>query len=210
MRLVRIITLSATMAIAGMALLGTSSATAGNTALCIIHESPCAVPNRVSSVHFVSSTTTLLTSLVNILCLSSLFSGTTENGGLGNPLGITVNSLTFSNCGTTAAHNNCTKTVLKPGLIDILRTALQLGTATWLGLEVLVECLISGGITLHCVYGGAAVTGFVVEGALHAGGGGHGKITGSLTLPKVSGLLCPATDIWDIVYESLSHFFLVE
>jgi hypothetical protein len=210
--------LAVAAAVASMALLGASSAMAeGNTALCTVHQDPCLDANLVSGVHMVAGITTLQTSVAKVLCLSSLAQGTVETDATtgkrlsasGKPLGVNVTALTWSNCGTNAAHNNCTVNTLKGGLIDLLRTALNLGTATILGSEVLVECNI--GFTLHCVYGGE-VAGFGVEGAGHNGGlAGNGMFNANaLEVQRLKGLFCPEESKWTALYESLTALYGVK
>jgi hypothetical protein len=198
--------LSIVAATALMAFAQVAPAMATNTQICKLHQEPCAVGNRVTSVHFVSGTTLFLSTFATALCLSSLLSGTV--GPLAAPQKITVTTLTFTNCGTTAEHNNCTVKTLKLGEIDVLKTALNLGTATWLNLEVLISCPSLG---IHCIYGGAAITGFTFQGALHTAETGNGKVIGStIGILKVSGgLLCPEQVQWHVAYEALEHLFLV-
>jgi hypothetical protein len=196
--------LAALAAVAAMAFVGASSAMGENTAICKVHEEPCASGNIAQTVHMVAGTTILETDLTTVLCLGALGVGTTE--GLGAPAGYTITSLTWSNCGTTSAHNNCTVTTLQNGLLDVLKTALNLGTAAALGTEVLVECNILLGF--HCIYGGGEVKGFKVEGALHTAGAGHGMFTAKeLLVPKVGGLICPKESFWTALFEPLEHIY---
>jgi hypothetical protein len=201
--------LAALAAVAAMAFVGGSSAMAnGPSSLCKTHEDPCAAGNRATGVHMVAvGDTVLKTNVATVLCLGSLASGNTENGGLGSPLGITMTAITWTSCGTTAAHNNCDVLTTKLGLFDALTTSLNLGTATALGTEVLVECDLA--IDLHCVYGGT-VTGFKVEGAGHTAGAGNGMFTATeLSVPKTGGFFCPNTSLWTALYEPLEKLYEV-
>jgi hypothetical protein len=209
MRLIKAFGLVAMAAIAAMAMLGAASAVASeNTSLCKIHQEPCAEANRAKTVHFVAGTTVLKTSILTVLCLSSLVKGEVEGTGLAtapNPLGVKVTELLWNNCGSNTEHNNCEVKNLKLPLFDVLKTALNLGTAIALGPEVLVKC----GESLHCVYGGKEVKGFTVEGALHTTGAGHGMFTATeLEVPFVSGFLCPSVSKWTALYEPLEHLFI--
>lgn len=201
----KVFSLAAVAAVAAMALVASSAMATGSTSMCKVNETPCAAGNQVKSLHMVAGTSVLKTSILTVLCLSSL-AQVPITTTLGNPLKTgALTSLTWENCGSNAAHNNCTVTNLKLPTFDVLRTAAGLGEATALGAEVLVLC----GESLHCVYGGAAVTGFKVEGALHTAGAGHGMFTASeLKVPKVSGFLCPAESKWTALYEPLEHVFL--
>jgi hypothetical protein len=207
-KLIKMFGFAALAAVVAMALVGATSASAKeNTQLCKVHQEPCAAGNAPTSVHFVAGTTVLKTSIITVLCLASLVVATPL--GLGTaptPQVLHNTEITWSNCGTNPAHNNCTVTTLAPGLVDLLKTALNLGTATVLGAEVKVVC----GEILNCTYGGAEVTGFTSEGALHTAGAGHGMLTASeLTVPVVGGLLCPATSKWNALYEPLEHLYIV-
>ncbi len=207
MRLIKMFGLAGLTVVAAMAFLGASSASANqSTALCKVHQEPCAANNLATSVHMVAGITSLKTSIATVLCLSSLVQGTPEP--LGKPQGVTLTQVLWNNCGTNAAHNNCTVTTLKPGLIDVLKTALNLGTAEALNTQVLVFCDLF--IDLHCVYGGASVKGFSVEGALHTAAAGHGRfIAKELEVPNVSGAFCPEKSFWTASYEGLEHQYIV-
>jgi hypothetical protein len=213
--------LAALTAVAAMAFVGASSAMAKeNTALCKVHQEPCAEGNLVSSVHMIALDPILETSLATVLCEESLALGAVEKNektkkflaAAPEPLGVNITELTWKNCKTTgSATNNCTVTNLKLPLFDVLKTALNLGEATALGAEVLVKCtnipLIG---ELHCVYGGASVGPFAVEGALHKEKTGHGMFTATkLTVPKIKGTFCPETSKWTALYEPLEHLFIV-
>jgi hypothetical protein len=193
--------LSTVAALAVMAFAQVAPAGATNTQLCKVHQEPC--PAAVTSIHIVAGTNVLETSVVTTLCLGSLITGTV--GALAAPQQIKVTALTYQNCGTNKDHNNCELTNLALPTIDLLKTALNLGTSKWLGWKVLVKCP-----GVHCVYGGAVVDGFDFEGGLHSTEAGHGRIKANkLSIPKVEGFLCPSTSNLTITYESLEHLFLV-
>jgi hypothetical protein len=178
----------------------------GPTVLCNVNEDPCSVANQTSAVHFVSvGEPTLVTAspALTIKCLSSLAAGTTE--ALGNPTGITLTALTWTGCYLAPfVSHNCTVTTLVLGLIDVLKTAANLGTAKALNTEVRVVC----GGSINCIFGGAETTGLTVEGALHAAGTGHGRLKApSIAVGHLSGL-CPSTATWTADYESLTHVFV--
>jgi hypothetical protein len=199
--------LAGVAAIAAMAFVGASSAMAnGPTALCKTNEEPCQAANLTGHVHFESvGEPTLSTTSPNltIKCLSSLALGDAEE--LGNPTGVTLTQLTWTGCYTAPfVSHNCTVTTVVPGLIDVLRTLPNLGTATALGTEVKVTC----GAVINCIYGGPTITGLTVEGALHNGSASHGKLKApGIAVPKVKGL-CPSASTWNAEYESLEHIFI--
>jgi hypothetical protein len=208
MRLIKMIGFAAVAAIAAMAFAGAGSAMAnGTTALCKVNEEPCAPGNLTGHIHFESvGEPTLETFSPNLTlkCLSSLALGDAE--ALGNPTGVTLTQLTWTGCylAPFSGTHNCTYTTEVPGLIDVLRTAANLGTATLLGTEIRLTC----GAVINCVYGGPTITGLTVEGALHNGSTSHGKLKApGIALPKKKGL-CPAVSTWTAEFESLEHFFI--
>lgn len=210
--------LAALAAVAAMAFLGASSASATSSALCVLHEEPCLTKhqlelakaenpkeNVISSVHMTAGITTLQTSVAKVLCLSSLAQGTV--GALGSPQKVTIaaSGLTWSNCGTNAAHTNCIVTTLEGGTIDLLKTALNLGTGTILGSEVLVACDLL--IDIHCVYGGE-VEGFGLEGAGHTASAGNGMFNANaVEVKRIKGAFCPEESKWTALFEPLTALY---
>jgi len=196
-------------ALVAMAILA-STAMGEGISLCKVNEDPCAEKNQVSSVHLVAGTIVLKTSILTVLCLSAL--AVIDNGVFGPtlvsgsfPIHYVTQSLTFSNCGSNAAHNNCAVQNLSTiGLVDLSKTAANLGSASALRAEVLVNC--SG--FLHCVYG-STVGPILVEGSGHNGAFGNGMFTFTeLSIPKVSGFLCPATSNLTALFEPLEDIFV--
>jgi hypothetical protein len=220
MRHIKMFGLAALAAVAAMAFVGASSVMASeNTAFCSVHEEPCAAAHLVSHIHMEASDLKLLNSTANILCSSSLAlvdvlkdaSTGTYLAEAPTPLKAKVTELTWTNCKTEGnGTNNCTVTNITLPEFDALKTALNLGTAKALGPEVLVKCTILGFIKIHCVYGGAEVGTFGLEGAGHNGGAaGHGMFTANaLSVPFVSGTNCPSTSNWDALYEPLTDLFI--
>jgi hypothetical protein len=193
--------LSTVAALAVMAFAQVAPAMATNTQLCKVHQEPCG-GNAVTAVHLIAGTSIFQTSIGTVLCLSTLIVG--KAGALAAPQKITVTTLTIEKCGTDKDHSNCKLTNLALPVIDVLKTALNLGTTTWLGWEVLLSCP-----GMHCVYGGPEVAGFTFQGALHTEAG-HGRlIATTLSIPKVEGFLCPAESKLTVAYESLEHLSLV-
>jgi hypothetical protein len=187
MKFMKMFGLAVAAAITGMALMGASSAVAGDTVLCKVHTTAaCAAGDQYPSgthVEGVSSHAVLLAGFT-ILCKNSVILG--EALGLAKPLIGHVTKLTFEQC------SGGTVTVIdQTGLLELLRTALNLGTITGNGFEVLVE---SFGI--HCVYSGTAR-------ALHAEGGNPAVInTGAgVSLHELErGFFCPNTATWHASY----------
>jgi len=201
--------LVAVAASVSMAFVGVSSALAeGSTAVCETHTAAtCASPVSLVTFHQ-TGTSTLVLGSTTILCLSGNLEGHVEGGftHLANPLGIEVLILDFSQCGTNAAHSNCEVTATKKGLLDLLKTALNLGTATYLGVNLLVKC-----IGIECNVGGSEIKGFELIGALHTASAGHGLvIANNLSMPT-SGTFCPSgVAHWTAKFEPLVHLYLLE
>lgn len=184
-----------------------STAMGESISLCKVNEDPCAAGNQLSSVHLVAGTTVLKTSLLTVLCLSSL--ALITNGIFGptlatNPIHYVTQTLTFSNCGSNAAHNNCTMQNLSTiGLVDVQKTAANLGIAEALRAEVLINC--SGFV--HCVYGGS-MGGIAVEGAEHKGISNGMFTFNELSIPKISGTLCPSSASLTALYEPTQEVYV--
>jgi hypothetical protein len=185
----------------------TSAMATESTALCKAHENTCAAGNQVKTVHLVAGTVTLKTSLVTVLCLSSLM--TTEPlSALGHPLLVKVTELSWVNCGSNMAHTNCKlKTVIFP-VFDLLKISLNYATATVLHLGVEVSC----GEVLLCTFESAETesASWEFKGALREFATGHGSLSAAnWVLAKTTGLLCPAKNEWTGFYEPLEHVYVI-
>jgi hypothetical protein len=82
----------------------------------------------------------VLTSFGNVLCLNAL--GSFEPLALGSPQSVHMTALTFTGCGTNAAHNNCVVTVKILPLLDILKTGLN--QMRWKALTGRINAVCSG------------------------------------------------------------------
>jgi hypothetical protein len=204
--------LAAVAAVAAMAFIGASSASATfSTALCTEASGTLACPagKLASSVHFVAKDPLLLTTLVNVLCKEALFSGTVENSGLlataPEPLGISIGELKYIECETTTKIA-CTIKTEHLGLLDLLKTAADLGTLVDLPLggsytEVKVVC----GSVINCTYKGENLTGH----ALSATATTTGHVTYSNSpVTKTGGILCPSESKLHALFESLTNLWL--
>jgi hypothetical protein len=185
MRLIKIFGLGAVAAVAAMALVGATSASATSTQLCKSHDAlTCDTGEGATSVGMVNQGPgVLLTNLVDVLCLTISVSGTAL--ALANPQLVHITALSFTNCGTKAAHDNCTITVLELPLTNLLKTGLDTGTITGTNGETLVECenIDIFGIDIHCIYDATGLQ-FSV---------GAQDLTASKTkVDTISGSLCPS------------------
>ncbi len=210
MRTTKIFGLVMLAAVATVASISTSPASATNTALCKIHSDPCPPPNLVTSLHLVNTPGTvweLLTDFGNVLCLGTLVQATV--GPLAAPQLITGTGWSFTNCGTNVAHDNATVTFGKGPHLTLLRTTLNLATLTHTEVEMRVKATIFGIIKIDCIYSLAGVA-FPFEGALHTSAAtGHGMVTANkIPLTKFSGV-CPTVSSLDFLLEPLEHVFVV-
>ncbi len=120
------------------------------TALCKTHNSKgCDEKDQVKSLHMVTTKPPVLyNTIANIECESSL--GTATVLELGEPQKLDVTELTWKDCHTQGAADNCTVTSKGLPTLDLKRTALNVGEATTLGLKVGIDCTVLGLIELEC------------------------------------------------------------
>ncbi len=141
--------LAALAAVAAMAFVGATSASAGDTQLCKVNTSLlCPAGEARTAIHQVLATGTVgkLLALLNVLCLGVLVEATAL--GLANPQVVHALSMSFTGCGTGSAHDNCTVTVQELPLSHLLKTGPDEGVLTALNGRTRLQC--SGGI--DCVY----------------------------------------------------------
>jgi hypothetical protein len=202
-RLIKVFGLAAVAGVAAMAFVGASSAMAlEHTLLCKNHNSATSCSEVPTSIHIVASNPTLLSSLGNITCESSLGTGTP--GASGAPQVITITSLTWTNC--ELGGEPCTVTTPTLGAVNVLKTALNLGTLELSKTVIKVVC----GSFVSCKYEPNAEQILTVEGALHNVGTGHGMVTANgLDVHKVGSGFCPSSAEWDALYEPLEHVYIV-
>jgi hypothetical protein len=183
-----------------------------STVLCKTHTaSSCAEKDLAKSLHMVTAKPPLLLNTVaNIECEQSLTNATALSLGSEKAQKLDVTELTWKECHTQGAADNCTLSSKSLPTIDLTRTALNLGTAASSGLKVGIECAILDLFELDCVYGGTVE--LQAEGALYKEGTGHGRFTADKeVLEKLEGEgHCPDTIKWDASYEPLEHVYIVE
>ena len=209
MRLTEMFGLAALAAVAAMAFLGASSAMAElPTTLCEEGSETLTCPEgkQAKSFTMLAKTTTLLASL-EILCLHSSAKVTVEGETLtpaGTRLAVQLSELQFKECArvSTGGHSDCTVTVLKQPLLQVLKTKANLGTAKVnpaAPAEINVKC----GSFINCTYSETTKP-LTVESAGHTEGAGRGMLTASkVEVAKGKGFLCPASAEWDALYEPL-------
>lgn len=194
-RLIKMFGLAMLAAIASMAFLGASSASANqSTTLCKINQLPCAAANQWPKGTLIDGLTVgtalLLSSIVNVHCHGTA-NGSITSAALANPL---VGSLTpkFTNCKTSGGEG-CTVTS-SAGTMLLLKTAKELAIATIHNVLARVQCgffidcsYVSNGVTLDAL---SLKSG--VPALLHAN---------EIELENEGGFLCPDESFWDALYE---------
>jgi len=215
MRILKLLATLVPLTILAWAIAAPASAT--KTALCKVHQEPCQAGNLVTDLHMLAvGNVYLLNTEADILCLNGLIKGKVD--ALEAPQGVQVSEYTLTNCGTNAAHSNCTVTFpVRPNFF-ILKTALNLGQLSETGHSMRIECTLFG-ILVKCTYKfSEGIRTFIVEGAQHKGAGtGHGMLTypppgeeeeGEVELEEGTAL-CPDTFQYEGLFEPLTDFWVV-
>jgi hypothetical protein len=187
MKYLKILGLTAVAAMALMAFLGASSASA--TVLCKTTQNVCAekwdypAGTRIEAIVL---NTVLLKAGIEDTCTKGVANGITANTGSDTEtVHGEIAELTFENC-------TCPVTVIKKGELEIHYEGEGKGTLTGKGSEVTVNC---AGVT--CTYGTAA--GGTDLGTLDepANSTSDTKMTISASLPKLAGgFFCASTGTW--------------
>ncbi len=164
MRLIKMLGLAAVAAVAAMAFVGATSASA---TICNTHTAlTCgSAAISVSMNNSGQGVGTLLTDLVNVLCLTISTSASALPGSF--PSSIHSVTISFLNCGTKSSHSNCVVIVIELPLWINVKLGLDTGTITGTNGLTLVNCdnIDIFGIDIHCIYDSTGLE-FVV-GAQH-------------------------------------------
>ena len=204
-RLLKMFGLAAIVAVVAMAFLGASSASAGNTLLCLTNtigltpeSGEC---NPPTSVHYTSvGKGTLLTAAGNIQC-EALIQGTTP-GTLGAPVLVTVTELNYFNCTATCKVEALTVPKSNPprkGTLLILKTAAELATVVGHEFEVFARCFFGA---IECEYTGTNLTGHGL-GPNSTGAQDHVTYPGSIVNNNGKYGGCPPTATLHALFQSL-------
>jgi hypothetical protein len=200
MKLIKTLGLMVVAAVAAMAIAGAGTAMAtGSTALCKEHKDPCPAGALYGVGQVIEGLATSPVLLANffgftgsISCEHSVVAGKIETSALANPLQGKIDKITFTGDCLSTFGGSCTVTTVKTGLLDLLRTALNLGTATSLGNEIKVVC--GGFPSVECTFGGTP--------QLHVEGSPVKHLTAKeAVLTAVSGSACPSSPRWDALYK---------
>ncbi|HEY5709637.1 MAG TPA: RHS repeat-associated core domain-containing protein [Solirubrobacterales bacterium] len=197
MRLLKTFGLATLTAVAALAFVGATSASATNTQLCTLHTGLGCL-SAATSTHAVLATGTvgkLLNSFVTVLCLGVLVE--TEALGLGSPQQVHATTQSFTGCGTGSAHTNCTVTVQELPLSNLLKTGLDEGALTATNGRIRLVCSNLG---IDCVYD--------LAGAEFAVGANH--LTANETeITELGGkFLCPNEGFLDGLLEALTATYV--
>jgi hypothetical protein len=184
-------------AIAAMALVGAPSAMAeGSTAACKVNETPCSAGNLFTGkAEGIGENVLLLSSVLTVTCAKSKIAGTILE--LAKPLIAHLELFSFEECKTNSG-TPCKVVPIKLGLIEVLRTGPNVGTATSDGgTEELIQC----GSFIHCVYGGKP--------SLKIEGGEHPSVKAiGAALEGTGGFFCPKEASYDALYKLTSPLSL--
>jgi hypothetical protein len=193
--------LAAIAAISAMAFLGVSSASATDTVLCTVDtEEPCTNNPYTGHIEGLAVNPELLSNLANVTCGHSIILGNALGLGSG-PNGKSqlthLELIDFTgNCHTTFPEVvSCTVTTIALGLVDLLKTAPNLGLVTSLNNKVRVTC----GFLINCTFGGEP-TGHALGSTLPLGSTSLGSIVVNEAVLTGEGPLCPEVGKWDAKY----------
>jgi len=192
MRVFRWIIPATVAAALALGMIGAASASAAETVLCKIKESPCPEGKKWEFTSFEAKAEPLkiLSSLGTIECASSTIKG--QLGALNAPQGLALESIVFATC--KLGGIGCTIKTTGVGGMAFLRTALNLGETTLLNTSILVVCSL-----LQCEYEGEPVFHLLGESGAEAA-----KFTATeLALTTIGGGFCPKTAKLDASYTIL-------
>ena len=200
---IKMLGLAAVAAISAMALFGASSAMATfDTALCseASAELKCPEAKQVKHVHFLAEDGTLVTTAGTVLCKYALVSAEVLPLGKPLPIHFLPGGLTYTECELGLVK--CTAETVHYGLLDLLKTAANLGVLTDLPVEgKYTEVHVVCGGVINCTYKGEGLEGH----ALSAEAGNNGRVTyTNKPVQKTGGILCPKEAFLNATFESLA------
>jgi hypothetical protein len=196
--------LAAVAAVAAMAFVGATSASATGAMLCSKHSGlTCAEADQITTgVHQVLAEGTVgkLLGAINVLCLGFLVEATPLGLEKSEPQAIHSLTQSFTGCGTGSTHNNCTVSI-PPGqqpLFHLLKTGLDAGVLTALSGQTRLVC---SNIGLDCLYDAAGME-FEV-------GGGHLTANETVTTELGGKFFCPDEGVLDALLETLTNTYVL-
>ncbi len=206
MKSIKTLGIAAVLAVVAMAFLGTSSAMAGNTAMCSSNvggELACPPEKQVTSFHAVALNSGFLTSVGNVTCKEALAEGSVL--GLDAPQISHLTKFNWTSC-TSSLGGACTVTTTKLGLILFLKTAANLGTVVYDNLIFRIVCAPF----IDCEYTPVGETHLLGSTLPLLGGESNGGFGGTKVSLSPTGPLdapCPEAS-WDFFYESLTPLWV--
>ncbi len=197
MRLIKMFGLASVAAVAAMAFVGATSASALNTQLCTTHTS-LTCGSAATSVHLVLAAGTVLRLLaaISILCLGELEELTPLS--LGNPQTLHTLSRVRTGCGTSSTHNNCTLTATQLPLSTLSKTGLDEGVETIINGQMRLVC---SNIGLDCLYDAAGMEFEVSANHVTANETGVTELGGKF--------FCPDEGLLDGLLETLTNTYVL-
>jgi hypothetical protein len=205
-RLIKMFGLAAIAAVAAMAFIGASSASATNsTAACNENSVALACPagKLSSSIHATATNPLLHSSIIDVLCSSSLISATVlDLGTAPNPQIGHTTALTWTSCHRHSGAA-CTVTTILEGLLLALKTKANFATlqshlnAVRVQCGALVDCTYEGLPTLEALSATATDKGIT-----------HANTTVEKSTKNHPKSFCPNTSTWLALYESLTNVWI--
>jgi len=195
--------LAAVAAVAAMALVGATSASAATTTqLCNTHTG-LTCGSGATSVHMVLATGTVgkLLGDVTVLCLNVLVeSAGADVGALGNPQRVDASSMSFTGCGTTSAHSNCTVSVVSLPDNTLLKFGLDEGAVEASSGQIRLQ---GCGVALNCVLD--------IENLVFAVGANHLTANENPVTAELGGpFLCPGNSKLDGLLVTLANRYILQ
>lgn len=197
-------------ALAAAAFLGAPSAEAELTALCKANEYPCPTASRASSLNMELASGAVWSlhttnPTFTVLCLTASLKGTALE--IGSPQLIDRTAQSYSGCGTTTAHNNCTVTAFfEKTTYGLLKTGVNSGELESRGGEFSVKCTVLEKTKLQCTYKDKGLV-FKFEGK--SGTNGHGRVKAAeVKVEKLGGEICPEQSVLTTTLEPSEDVYL--
>jgi hypothetical protein len=205
MRLIKKLGLAGIAAVAAMAFIGASPASANKDTVICVENSPlvCPAGKFATEIHATATKPLLHSSIVDILCESSLISA--KLGGLGtapNPQIATVTALTWATCHRHSGAA-CTVSTILEGTLLILKTKPDFALVESHLNAVRVQC----GALVDCTYEGLPILEALSADATTKGVT-HAKTTVIKSTKNHPKSFCPNTSTWLALYESLTNLWI--
>jgi hypothetical protein len=197
--------LAAITAVAAMAFIGVSSASANlDTAACITESAlKCPDGELTTSIHATASNPLLHSSIIDVLCASSLISATVlALGTAPNPQIGHTTALTWTSCHRHSGAA-CTVTTILEGLLLLLKTKEDQADLQSHLNAVRVQC----GALIDCTYEGLPTL-VALSATKTTKGMSHANTPVDKSAKNHPKSFCPNTSTWLALYESLTNVWI--